>query len=403
MAEKRKDSKGRILRTGESQMKDGRYRYQYIDKIAGKRKCVYALDIVTLREKEKNITLDISDKIRTDCKKVTVNNLFDEYIATKKIEATTKFNYIRIYNNHLRDGIGKLAIVNVTSLVIRRKYTEMAKKDYSSSTIKGVHNLLFQTLQCAVNEDIIRKNPATGCLKGYMGNKKEKEALSLQEQKQLLSFVKSSSVYSIYYPMLKYMLGTACRVGEVIGITWNDVDMKNKNININHQLIYKNIGSGTKLYIKKTKTEAGIRNIPMVDIVYEALLEQRKLQLSLGINRDYEVDGYKSFIFTSKSGRPLQPSAVNNALKNIVDAYNRNEKKRAEKEQREAVLMPSISAHTLRHTGCTRMAEAGIDIKTLQYIMGHSSINVTMNVYNHVKQERAISEIQKLNLKLQAI
>ena len=96
------------------------------------------------------------------------------------------------------------------------------------------------------------------------------------------------------------------------------------------------------------------------------------------------IDGYRGFCFTTKTCAPIMPSAVNSVLYNIVNSYNKTVKCEGEEK------LPKISAHILRHTACTRMAESGIDVKVLQYIMGHNSINVTMEVYNHVSVERRI-------------
>lgn len=113
--------------------------------------------------------------------------------------------------------------------------------------------------------------------------------------------------------------------------------------------------------------------------------------------KDVEIDGYKGFIFMAKSGRPLMPSAINNILYNIVDAYNKKEVQTAKTEHRNAELLPKVSAHIMRHTACTRMAEKRIDVKVLQYIMGHAHIDVTMDVYNHVSEmSRIESEITRL-------
>lgn len=116
----------------------------------------------------------------------------------------------------------------------------------------------------------------------------------------------------------------------------------------------------------------------------------------MGIPRDYMVDGYNRFIFTTKTGKPIAPNGFNNVMKNVVGAYNKQETILAESENRQPVLLPHISAHTFRHTGCTRMAEAGIDIKVLQNIMGHSDISITMDVYNHVNEDRIQNELEKL-------
>lgn len=94
---------------------------------------------------------------------------------------------------------------------------------------------------------------------------------------------------------------------------------------------------------------------------------------------------------------PLAPNAVNNVLYNIVKAYNRNEEANAKQSHKKPELMPKISAHIMRHTGCTRMAESGVDPKVLQYIMGHADISITMNVYNHISDMgRVRKEMEKL-------
>ncbi len=122
------------------------------------------------------------------------------------------------------------------------------------------------------------------------------------------------------------------------------------------------------------------------------------LYFMLAKDKSVEVDGYSGFVFTAKSGRPLMPSAVNNVLYNIVDVYNKVEVQRAKKEHRKAELLPKVSAHVMRHTACTRMAECRMDMKVLQYIMGHAHIDVTMEVYNHLgDRERIENEIARLD------
>ena len=135
----------------------------------------------------------------------------------------------------------------------------------------------------------------------------------------------------------------------------------------------------------------------MTNDIYNALADQRQYKMFMGTPRDYTVDGYSKFIFTTKSGKPIAPNGFNNAMKNVVETYNKRETMMAESDNRQPVLLPHISAHTFRHTGCTRMAEAGIDIKVLQRIMGHSDIAITMDVYNHVSEmSRIESEITRL-------
>ena len=116
----------------------------------------------------------------------------------------------------------------------------------------------------------------------------------------------------------------------------------------------------------------------------------------MGTSRDFEVDGYKNFVFVTKNGRPIAPNGFNNAMKNIINAYNKQEEKKAKEEKRKPVMLPHVSAHIFRHTACTRMAEAGMEIKALQYIMGHSNAAVTLDVYTHVHEQKIVEEMAKM-------
>lgn len=165
------------------------------------------------------------------------------------------------------------------------------------------------------------------------------------------------------------------------GLTWEDIDMKNRIITIDHQLQYKKLGDEKfDFHITPTKN-THTRKIPMTDDVYDVLSELHKYFFIL--RKDYCVDDKKDFLFYSKSGRLLNIGTFNYELKKAVEKYNETAEYKIDK----------ISAHTLRHTGCTRDAEDGMDIKVLQYLMGHSNTQITNNVYNHVNEERAANEV----------
>ena len=211
-------------------------------------------------------------------------------------------------------------------------------------------------------------------------------------QEKLLAFVRDSNVYNVYAPMFTVLLETGLRCGELIGLTWSDVDMAERELSVNHQLIYKDWGDGYCFRISTPKTKAGIRTIPFTDTVHRAFAEQRKINFMLGRHSTEEIDGYSDFIFLAKTGRPLMPSAVNNVIYNVIDAYNKEEEGKARKEHRKAELLPKISAHNLRHTACSNMAKQGMNVKVLQYLMGHAHSDVTMDVYNHIASKQDIKE-----------
>lgn len=410
MAGKRKDSKGRILRDGERQRSDGKYEYRY--GYAGQRRSVYSWKLVptdrtpagkrddlSLREKEKAIERDADDGIDTArAAKMSFNSLFQMYLSTKgKIKDKSREKYKQLWTLHIEsDPLGGMSISGIKRIHIQKFYSGLSRAGYADATVRMYHNnLIMPALEFAVDNDLIRKNPAKGCLEGYEGTRK-REALTRREQQVFLDFVKSNSSYRVYLPMILVMIGTACRIGEICGLTWADVDMKNRKVNINHQLSYEKVGGRAKYYITTPKTDSGNRVLPMTDQVYRAFAEQKKLNRTLGKNGFYEVDGYRNFVFLNANGRPFTVSQFNAALGRMVKRYNEIEAETARKEKRESVLLPHVSNHILRHTGCTRMAESGMDPKVLQTIMGHSDIAVTMRVYNHVDQERLEKEIRKM-------
>ncbi|HJC81260.1 MAG TPA: site-specific integrase, partial [Candidatus Mediterraneibacter excrementipullorum] len=305
----------------------------------------------------------------------------------------------RMWNSLVKNELGQMKVVQVRPSHVRLFYSRLSKEKYAHSTIKFLHNMIFPSFEVAVDDDIIRKNPAKRALGDYGEPEKKRTALSFDQQKNLLNFVKNSEAFQNYLPMLQVMIGTGLRCGELIGLTWKDVDLKTRTVSVNHQLIYKNYGDGCSFHVTMPKTEAGIREIPMSRMVARAFEVQRRLNFQAGIPRDVEIEGLSDFVFMSRSGRPMMPASVNFILRDIVKAYNKEENERAKRERRKPEELPTITAHILRHTACTRMAETDLDMKVVQYVMGHANISVTMEVYNHITDRSRIEkEIAKMDL-----
>ena len=389
----RKDSRNRALYKGESERKaEGRYMYRYTDAKTGKQKSIYAKDLPELRAKEKALEHDLENNVRTDgnAKKLTVNDFFERYLDIKEISDSTKVNYRSAWENHVRDSIGQYKVVQVVPSDIKKLYSDLSKQGLARSSIKHIHNLLHPVLEMAVDDEIINRNPVKSVWSDYGREAEEKKALTLTQQRRLMQFLKSDSMYKCYCPMLTIMLGTGVRCGELVGLTWDDVDLEKKEIKIRRTLVYKDYGDGLKLHVSTPKTKSGVRTIPMSDSVYNAFTEQKELNTLLGRDRnEFEVEGLRNFVFITRNSRPLLMNSVNKILTNIVKAINAQEPEEP---------FPPVSAHTMRHTFCTRMAENGMDIKVLQHIMGHANINITMQVYNHIADSSRIEkELARIN------
>ena len=409
MAESRKDSKGRVLRKGETQRKDGRYSYSYTDPFK-KRHTIYSRSIVELRKKEDQLVKDQLDGIKGYVAGVaSVNYLFDRYIRTKsELRSTTRANYMYMYEHFVRDTFGKKKIgeVKYTDVIFFYQHL-LNERGLKINTLDTIHTILHPTFQMAVRDNIIRGNPTDGVmaqLKKTSGkNKGIRHALTIEQQKAFVNYIERKPEYYQWLPFLKFLLGTGCRIGEAIGIRWEDVDLEKGTININHSLVYYSREykehAICSFGVSRPKTEAGIRIIPMMNSVKEALQMEWEDQQIYGFNKTV-IDGMSGFIFMNRFGDVHKPGAVNRVLGRITDAYNAEEEVEAAKANREPILLPHFSCHHLRHTFCSRLCENETNLKVIQTIMGHASIETTMDIYAEVCGDKLEDSMKLLEDKL---
>lgn len=404
MAKTRRDSIGRTLQKGESYLSDRKlYRFSYTDPI-GTRRYIYSKDLLVLRDKEKEIWRDSLDGIDSYARaKCTLNFLFERHLATKtNLRSTTRANYIYMYDRYVRQTLGQKRVGDIKYSDILYLYQSQLDKGYSISTIENIHRPLYSALKMGVRDDIIRKNPAEGVLaeiKSSHRSDKSKHALTYAEEKAFLECLERPE-NARWRSLFTFMLGTGCRVSEVIGIRWDDIDFEAREISINHDVTYyprEKQGFKCRYEVAPPKTEAGNRIIPMMSKVRDVLLEEKRQQDELGIQNHAVIDGMTGFIFCNRNNELNNPSTINRAIKRIVNDHNRREVVRAAKEDREPVIIPSFSCHIMRHTFCTRLCENGTNIKLIQQIMGHADIRTTMDIYAEVTKAKAQSVFQELH------
>lgn len=393
MAGNRKDNKGRVLKTGESQRKDGRYMYRWT--IEGKEKSVYASTLAELREKERQIQRDLEDNIDTlKSNSITLNAMFEKYIATKTmLKQSTRTNYKYMYKKYIKDDLGKKKLSKIKySDIIQFYNTLITELDFKPNSMETIHTVLHPTFTMAIRNGYIRINPTDGAMneikKSHAWEKPKRHALTIEEQEAFIKYVSESEIYNHWLPLFTVLLGTGCRIGEIIGLRWQDCDFEKNIISVNHNLIYRQQDSGVcEMHITTPKTKAGIRIIPMLSEVRKALLIEKENQMRNGFNETV-IDGYNGFCFTNRFGYVHNPMTINRAIKRVYEAYNVEEKEKAKQEKRQPVLLPHFSCHHLRHTFCTRFCENEQNLKVIQEIMGHSSIETTMDVYNEATLQK---------------
>lgn len=405
----RKDPKGRALRKGEIYREsDGRYAYGYVDPY-GKRKFIYSKDLKKLREREEKLFKDQLDGLNVYVMgKASLNFVFDRYISTKsELRETTYTNYTYMYDRFVREGFGKRKIGEIKySDVLYFYYDLLNDRGLQVNTLETIHTVLHPTFQLAVRDDIIRNNPSDGVMaeikKKNTKKKNMRHALTIEQQRAFMNYIASSPVFVHWNPIFTVLLGTGCRIGEVVGLRWSDVDMEKRTIDINHSMTYYPRRTDTykcEFKVSLPKTEAGIRILPMMQPVYEALQSEYERQKEDGFCTAV-VDGMSGFIFSNRFGMIHNPAAINRAIRRIIEAHNAEEIIKAKKEKRESVIIPHFSCHHLRHTFCSRFCENETNIKIIQEIMGHASIETTMDIYAEVNSDKKKESIEKLTKNL---
>ena len=401
----RKDDKGRALRKGEFQRSsDGKYVYGYVDPY-GTRRYIYSKDLKELRKREDELVKKQLDGLDVYVAgSADLNYVFDRYISTKsELRRTTYTNYTYMYDHFVREGFGRKKIGEIKySDVLYFYYDLLNEKKLQVNTLETIHTVLHPTFQLAVRDDIIRNNPSDGVMaeikKKSGKNKGVRHALSLEQQRAFMNYMVGSPVFSHWSPFFTVLLGTGCRIGEAVGLRWQDINLEKRMIDINHAMTYYPRRDDTykcEFKVSLPKTNAGVRVIPMMEPVYRALITEYERQKEEGFCTTV-VDGMTGFVFMNRFDMIHNPAAVNRAITRIREAYNAEEIVNAKKAKRQPVLIPHFSCHHLRHTFCSRFCENETNVKVIQSVMGHASIETTMDIYAEVTDDKKKSALEDL-------
>lgn len=364
-------------------------------------------DDISLREKERQIERDVEDNIKTGKdSKITLNQMFETYMAGKiALKDSTRANYIYMYTRYVQDSFGKKLLKDIRFSDVKAFYNSLIlERGFKPNSMEIINTIIHPVLTLAVRDGYIRFNPSEGVMmeikKSHCWEQPKRHALTIEEQTAFLTYVANNEQYKHWLPMFTLFLGTGCRVGEILGLRWEDCDFNQRIININHTLIYRLQEDGHVEYrITTPKTSAGIREIPMMDEVYDALIQLKNWQALVGDAHDV-VDGYTGFILTNRYGKVCNPHGVNRVIERMYKGYNEQEKLLARAEGREPKLIRHFSVHNLRHTFCTRFCENETNLKVIQDIMGHADITTTMNIYAEATKEKKQAAIANLNGKI---
>lgn len=394
MNEKRRDNKGRLLRDGECQEKDGCYTYRYFDN-RGKRRVVRSwrltnADITpvgkknkpSLREQEKIIQEQISKGIFDNS--MTVCELVNRYVKTKTgVTHNTRAGYKTVQNILEKEDFGHRRIDKIKYSDARLWLIKLQSEDKRSySTIHSIRGVVRPAFQMAVEDQQLSYNPFNFELgKTLINDSVQREALKPDQERKFLKFVQEDDHFCKYYEGIYILFKTGLRIGEFCGLTKHDIDFKEHTLTINKQL--QRTREGTYIIVD-TKTKAGTRVLPIGNDVEECF----RTILANRVSPKVEplIDGYVGFLYLDKNEMPVTSLHWEKYFQHICEKYNKIYK----------VQMPKVTPHVCRHTYCTNMAKSGIAVKTLQYLMGHSDVSITLGVYTHSDLEDAQDELKRL-------
>lgn len=396
MSEKRRDSKGRLLHNGEIQQKNGRYRFKYYD-ITGKDRYLYSWRLdrndktpagktagPSLRELEKQLQVDQFLHIAVNGGNMTVLELVERYVETRTgVRESTRAGYQTTINFLKKDSFGARRIDTVKISDAKLWLVSLQKhqgKGYSSiHTIRGI---LRPAFRMAYDDDLIRRNPFDFELATVVVNDSvTREAITRDQERKYLKFVKEDAHFNRYYEGIYILFNTGLRISEFVGLTKKNLDFENHKIIVDHQLVRT---SKMVYMIEPPKSESGVREVPMTKEVEEAfktIIKNRKKP-----KVEPMVDGLSGFLWLDKNGMPMVALHWEKYFQHILEKYNNIYR----------IQMPKVTPHVCRHTFCSKMAKSGMNPKSLQYIMGHADISVTLNTYTHVNFDDAAEEMKRV-------
>lgn len=396
--EKRRDSKGRILRPGETQRLDGRYMYTYRDRLTLKYKQVYSWKLErhdkipvgkkngpSLRELEEQIARDLWDGIAYHGGDITVLELVERYLEQKRnVRETTKAGYKTVVNVLKKDPIGNRRIDTIKISDAKLWLISLQDNGRSYSSVCSIRGVLRPAFQMAVEDDLLRKNPFNFELANILiDDSIKREAITPKQERAFLNFINEDAHFKRYYDGIFLLFKTGLRVSELCGLRVKDIDMEERTFDVENQLQY----TSGKTYIEDTKTYAGRRVLPMSDEVYEAF--QRVLATRKKPKVEYMIDGQAGFLFLDDKGKPMKAYQWEKKFQHSVKKYNSIYKEE----------LPKITPHVARHTYCTNLVKRQVSVKTVQYLMGHADVATTLNIYTHIKLEDAKNELEELEMR----
>lgn len=316
---------------------------------------------------------------------ISFGDFFKDWLYNyKKIELKPNSfaRYESLFRLKIQDyKIYKIKLRELNTRDIQRHLNELINNnEISIENGKRLITLIHSSLNFAIRQEYIYRNYAEGIVFPKIKKQVNNKVFSKEEQRLFIDHLNTKNTIDL---LLLTAFCTGLRLGEITALTWEDLKDGKLTINKQYQNEYKidDYGNRTReLHLISTKTESSERIIPLPDNILPLIFEHKKEQ-EKNINRLKGIYQDKKLIFADSIGNPIEHKKPNREVKKICKHIN----------------IPDRTFHSIRHSYATRLFELNVPVKTVQHLLGHSTINTTMNIYTHVMEEQKTDEVQKLN------
>lgn len=373
-----KSLKGKELGKGISQRKDGLYQARFTNRF-GKRQTMYAKAYNEAVQILRNAQYENEKEINVVTKDVTLDEWYEIWMNTCKgnCRSSTKESYATHYKR-VKDELGWRKLTSLNLIMMQKAINNLC----SDNARKNSKKILVDMLEKAIDSNLLTKNVAKQINTVLTNDEaKERKVLTVGETELFLKQAKGT----YYYNLFVLALETGMRIGELCGLQWSDIDFDKKVINVNHTMCYFSKKGKYVFELHDTKTKCGKRKIPLTRTAIRALKIQKFQKQQLIYKGKIAEEQYRDLVFVTKNNKPTQQfliqECMNLIFKHLIEDNGE---------------FDYFSPHTFRHTFATRAIENGMQPKTLSKILGHGTLQMTMDLYCHVTEDTLFAEMKKM-------
>ena len=391
-----KDLKGKELPKGIYQRKDGRYEARA--SINGIKIQLYNFNLKELKVEFEKRKEEAKQGVDKKLSNITLDEWFEEWFARYKvphIKETSVTPMKTKYRANFGRLIGNMKVADIRNMDIQDVINTMQREGKATSSMRDALGRVRECLESAKNNRIISENPCFDITVPWENVSKERRFLTQEEQNRFLQQVEDNWYKEMFYIMFL----TGMRIGEVGGLKWEDVDFKNKCININRSFSCQYEAGEKTVRLTAPKTHNSYRKIPFMGEAEKMFLSQKKKQdkIKKELGKRYRSNGELSdLVFVTSMCSPVFRYHAEKEVKKVVKAINEQEAFDSVREQREPHYFEDLYPHAIRHTFCSRCFQLNMNPKVVQKLMGHQHYSTTIDIYTHVMQDDIHTEISKL-------